>query len=539
MQLAAAEEASRKVSLGTSPAVGQQLLSAAEVARMQRLRAEQHRRHQLSEEMRATKRLQAEMEAAGAVHHPSKKPPLQPPPSSTSSSTSLLQPQQQQPPPHTPDQQPTTLPPSSAPPTPGDPTAHPATPPTPTTAAAAAAATAAAAAASSAAASSSFQPEWRLIEGSDWLKRTRARDMFMRAVWRVVVSLRMQRRLERIKEVLAHLGYDKQRLAEEAANPVLLVSESDRPGTAPTKYLRPEMVRVRPLPLYRDVVFQVHVQLDVTHYTDFDELAPFQLKTPLEYRILGYAPEDFPGLTPYLPPLLDQPLLAGAIEEVAAAGEALVPAGLVPSLSEYPPLPDACKNMPYITLEVGNRYSEDRVFATPEPSYAMGYDKDYVMQPRLYDMYDSARHEAVASGSVRALRGGPALSDTWLVRQDTWAVQLGEEVIPRLMSGPEPEELPEDRPEDEDKPKICPHVPTDEELARYLPLTSRTEVAAEAQQPPAPDAPLRYRLVRDRHAAQLEGDKAAAHAASIAGLEQRLAEYNRLLRRPCAFALHL
>ncbi len=33
----------------------------------------------------------------------------------------------------------------------------------------------------------------------------------------------------------AHLGYDKQRLAEEAANPVLLVSESDRPGTAPTK----------------------------------------------------------------------------------------------------------------------------------------------------------------------------------------------------------------------------------------------------------------------------------------------------------------
>ena len=33
----------------------------------------------------------------------------------------------------------------------------------------------------------------------------------------------------------AQLGYDKQRLAEEAANPVLLVGEGDRPGTAPTK----------------------------------------------------------------------------------------------------------------------------------------------------------------------------------------------------------------------------------------------------------------------------------------------------------------
>ena len=38
--------------------------------------------------------------------------------------------------------------------------------------------------------------------------------------------------------VLAQLGWDKQRLAEESANPVLLISEADRPGTAPTKYLR-------------------------------------------------------------------------------------------------------------------------------------------------------------------------------------------------------------------------------------------------------------------------------------------------------------
>lgn len=63
----------------------------------------------------------------------------------------------------------------------------------------------------------------------------------------------------------AHLGYDKQRLAEEAANPVLLVTESDRPGTAPTKYLQPEMVRVRPLPLYRDVLFQVRAKVAACH----------------------------------------------------------------------------------------------------------------------------------------------------------------------------------------------------------------------------------------------------------------------------------
>jgi hypothetical protein len=56
MQLAAAEEEARKVALGTGPHVGAQLLSPAEVKRMQRQRAEQQRRHQRREELRATQR---------------------------------------------------------------------------------------------------------------------------------------------------------------------------------------------------------------------------------------------------------------------------------------------------------------------------------------------------------------------------------------------------------------------------------------------------------------------------------------------------
>ncbi|KAG2441252.1 hypothetical protein HYH02_010095 [Chlamydomonas schloesseri] len=500
MQLAQAEEAARKVALGSAPHSGQQLLSAEQVRRMQRQRQEQHRRHQLSEEKRAARRLTPELEAGGAVHQP---------PSAPDSNRSGEEP-------------------GAAP----------------------------------AAAAPMFRPEWRLIEGSDWLKRTRVLDKFQRAVWRVVTNQRLQKRLERIKEVLAHLGYDKQRLAEEAANPVLLVSESDRPGTAPTKYLRPEMVRVRPLPLYRDVLFQVHHPTELSHYTDFDELAPFTSKVPLEYRLLGYGAEELPGLTPYLPPLADQPLLEGAVEEVAAAGERLVPSGLVPPLSDYPPMPDACKNMPYITLEIGNRYGDERVYGAPDPSYSPygSLDVDYAVQPRQYDVHDSARHEAVASGGVRSLRAGPCLSDSWLVRQDTWAVQLGPEWVPGLMSGPEPGDLPEDRPEDADKPQVCPAVPTDEQLAKYLPTTSR---AQELPPPPPSTAqlgattprggldahssasnatsqqPVAYQLVRDRHVADLEAAKAAAAKAGLEAWEAKLQEYNSLLRRPCHFALHL
>ncbi len=59
---------------------------------------------------------------------------------------------------------------------------------------------------------------------------------------------------------------------------MLLAQESDRPGTAPTKHLRPDMVRTRPLPLYRDVNFFLHEPVVAGHYTDFDELGPMQGK---------------------------------------------------------------------------------------------------------------------------------------------------------------------------------------------------------------------------------------------------------------------
>ncbi|PNH08745.1 Primary ciliary dyskinesia protein 1 [Tetrabaena socialis] len=211
--------------------------------------------------------------------------------------------------------------------------------------------------------------------------------------------------------------------------------------------------------------------------------------------------------------------------------------------------------MPYITLDVGSRYSDDRVYGAPEPSYGMGHP-DYAVQPRLYDIHHSGRHEAPASGAVRALRGGPVLADTWLVRQDTWAVQLGGEgageVVPALTLGPEEGELPGDRPEDDDKPRVSPQVPTDELLARYLPQTSRAEprpstaavsvvsgFTTQALPASLPDPPPAFRLVRERHVEDLEGRKRAAHEESLAALEGRLAGYNALLRRPCHFALHL
>lgn len=471
MQLHQAEEAAKKVSLGTSEHLGEELLAECDIAKAQALRASQRRAHAHAEEAKAARRLVPELQPTGALHLPSP-----------------------------------------------------------------------AGGAGGGGAAEAFRPEWRVIEGSDWPKRTRVLDMFMKAVWRVVYAMRLRRRLERIKHVLGQLGHDKQRLAEEAANPTLLLTESDRPGTAPTKHLRPEAVRVRPLPLYRECLFSSHeagvgAAVPQSTYTDFDELAPFSAKPPLEYKLLGYTAEDIPGLTCYLPPLLDQPLLEGAPEELGLGGAALVPSGTVPPLSDYPPLPDACKQMPYITLEIGNRYSDDKVVAMPEPSWGM--DAGYLVQPRIYPLHDSGAHEALPSGGVRAMRGVASLAveGGWAPRRDAWGVQIADEVVPALMSGPDPSDLLEDSPGDEDKPGLAPRVPTLEELQQYLPKLARN--GAPQGQQGAQAAAARFRLVRQQAVEALEAGKAAAHEGAIAGLEARLAEYNATLARPCHFALHL
>lgn len=78
-------------------------------------------------------------------------------------------------------------------------------------------------------------------------------------------------------------------------------------------------------------------------------------QVPLEYQVLGYEPEPFPGLTPYAPPLLEQPLMAGAAEEEPDSA----PSSVIQPLDKLPTLPDSVHQMPYVILEIGNRWVLD------------------------------------------------------------------------------------------------------------------------------------------------------------------------------------
>lgn len=195
--LAQAEEASRKVMLGSGVHIGEGVMEPEEIEESQRLREDQHRAHTAHTEAQDAARLEAELEPAGALHLPAAQPGAEVDAGPLAGSAAFAAVARAGPP--------------------GPP------------------------------------PAWRLIEANNLKARADMLLKFQRAAWHIITVRRWRKALARIRDVLGQLGWDKQRLAEEAANPVLLVSEADRPGTAPTKHLKPDNVRTRPLPLYRFV----------------------------------------------------------------------------------------------------------------------------------------------------------------------------------------------------------------------------------------------------------------------------------------------
>lgn len=319
------------------------------------------------------------------------------------------------------------------------------------------------------------QPTWRVLEGNSWAKREALVRKFVAAAHRVIYRSRLEAVLRRLQQVTASLGRSKEAVQEEIANPVLLVPQLDRPGAPPARYLDPANVRIATLPQHRDVDFCARSPVPPSHYADYDELAPVTLATPVQYELLSYSPEPYATYDSYCAPMPDAPLMAGAQEELAEGA----PCGVIPPVSRLPAMPAALAACPHTSLEIDARYSQARVAAPVAPVWGM--DAEAPLQPGTYAFLDSAAHEATASCGVRSLAGCVLLCDVWLPRRgDVASVQLGDEHVPDLLSGPDPADLPADQPDDDDKPRLSVRVPTDDDLAPYLPSKEERALAEAA-----------------------------------------------------------
>uniref|UniRef100_A0A7S0UT62 MSP domain-containing protein n=1 Tax=Polytomella parva TaxID=51329 RepID=A0A7S0UT62_9CHLO len=425
------EESNRKVTLGSDIAVGEDLMTAAEIQRVHRSRETFHARHEIQKDLQAVRQYDPELEECGAMHlrtgnaalPPSHGSPIAVVPDNNSHISNDNNNNNNN----------------------------------------------NAASDNATTAMVPFEPKWRTVEGNDWSKRSSALDRFINAVRTVIRNRRLQRRLAKIRHVLTQLKYDKQRVSEETMNPVLLVSDANRAAVNPTKHMQPSNVRVRPFPLYRDVNFQCHDPVESTYYLDMNELSLFPMQVPLEYKMIGYQPETITGYTPYIPLLSEQPLLSGAPEELPALGP--VPSGMAATPEGLTkPLPELLRTSAYAALEVGSRYyASPKVFAAPERSW--GIDPDCMLQPRIYPLHDSTKFEHPCSAATRALRGAVQISDTWVPRVDSGFIQsIREELVPEPLVAARPEDVMVDLPGDVDKPVLKIQIPDEEvDMAPFLP----------------------------------------------------------------------
>ncbi|KAK9804223.1 hypothetical protein WJX72_001932 [[Myrmecia] bisecta] len=307
-----------------------------------------------------------------------------------------------------------------------------------------------------------FKPSWDLNKRDIWLKRQQVLYRFVQAARRVVYQVRAKRRLQQINAFLDNLGRDRHRIAAEVmagtsrpAGPL-----QGRPTTAGAALYDPALVRLHPLPVYREAAFNSYQAVKPTGIADYDDMTPMDLQVPLQYQVLGYQPEEFPAYTPYMAPLPDQPLLTGAQEEEVGPRAQGPP---VEDISEFGSMPQELLHRPFDTLPIGSRYTDEGVFTPLKPSWGM--DKSAAIQPRILPHPDSTTSELPGTNSLKALAGLPLLSDLYTPARHTFMIG-GPVHAPPLMTGPDPGDLME---ADPSQPPLPVEVPTPETLERIFP----------------------------------------------------------------------
>jgi len=298
------------------------------------------------------------------------------------------------------------------------------------------------------------------------------------------------------QNLLKGCNYNRAEVAALVISEMLSAKDKavERPGVAPNQLFNLQKVCPAPLPVYRKNLFKHRSPMEANFVADFDLVDMMAAKVPLKYKLLGYEEEEWSPIPSYLPILQEQPLLVGAEEESSGAS---VPAAAVPAPDSLPGMPDCFLDVPFASLPVAARYTNDSLMAEAPPSW--GTTEAERIQPAIFAHEDTTSTHDPASNSCRALRSLPMLSDSWVPRKELW--QVMEVSVPGILYGaPTTDKLQEDA-DDNMRPKAQPRAPAQAEIDTWLDLDNSPEPA------PAEPAP----------AAPAQGGKAAKGKAGKAG----------------------
>ena len=254
----------------------------------------------------------------------------------------------------------------------------------------------------------------------------------------VACSQRAARRLQKLRLFLDRVGRDPAAIAAEVACPALLAPARMEPraGKDPAALLADAHVATFPFPMHLEADRLFDWAPLPAEPLEFRALEPEALEVPMEYKLLGYQPQQLGEFVAYMPPLLDLPLAGGAPEHAPLPP----PLSLVADGAEDAAtlLDVGCPPVatPTAAVPLGARYARtnDAVAAPRLPVY--GFDMQHPLEPVAIGVPRSAANEHPASNAVRATAGLPMLADSWQPPRGAG----GASAAPAPMDGPQPED---------------------------------------------------------------------------------------------------
>ena len=168
-----------------------------------------------------------------------------------------------------------------------------------------------------------FQPEFKKKLSDELPIRGQSIEVFVKNVRKLLVHNRLAKRLTAIKALLDKVGRDKSKLAKLVAEESLGAAGAGERGaqSQSADSLAPpapeiEQIVLESFPVCRESDFQVFKPVEVPEMSLVRKSAlPLKYKDPFEYKMLGYAEEEFEPLCSHMPTMDEVELLEGATEE--------------------------------------------------------------------------------------------------------------------------------------------------------------------------------------------------------------------------------
>ncbi|QDZ21819.1 cilia- and flagella-associated protein [Chloropicon primus] len=242
-----------------------------------------------------------------------------------------------------------------------------------------------------------------------WRMRATVIERFIQAARKVIYRNKMDKRLQKLKAFLDKHGRSVAAIAEAVEN------DNEETGRSTTGEQNLELVYpvLENLEFYKsstaeDIRFKFNDELEVPRIESYGEVGKYPLKEVFEYKTMGYQEEPFEEFLTYIPPIENEELMEGAIEEY----DYDLPTSNLPEIEDVISDRLELPKSPSTQLSLSDKlFMSEYQVRYQEPSL-WGLDVDFPIEPRIFTHRVSYLEEETYENTVVSMSNLPVYSKT-------------------------------------------------------------------------------------------------------------------------------